>query len=163
MVRIVQNRVFHARVVTWSRDRFDALAVTCRDLIGGGVRIAGVSGLKGGRTPKEEPRMVRQGLKQEVRRRVTEALSAKQKERLEQERRQAGLAVDVLASLAERDEAIHAAEQHAAEAVRALLAERLGVAEIAELCGGQIGTKELARLSRLPAIAESGPTAVVKS
>jgi len=107
--------------------------------------------------------MVRQGLKQEVRRRVTEALSAKQKERLERERRQAGLAVDVLAALAERDEAIQAAEQHAADAVRALLAERLGVAEIAELCGGQIGAKELARLSRLPAIAESGSTAVVKS
>lgn len=105
--------------------------------------------------------MVRQGLKQDARRRVTEALSAKQKERLEQERRQAGLAVNVLAALAERDEAIRAAEQQAADAVRALLAEHLGVAEIAELCGGQIGAKELTRLSRLPAIAES--TAVVTS
>lgn len=93
--------------------------------------------------------MVRQGLKQDARRRVTEALSARQKERLEQERRQAGLAVDVLSALAERDEAIQAAEQQAAGAVRVLLAEHLSVAEIAELCGGQVDIKELARLSRI--------------
>lgn len=106
--------------------------------------------------------MVRQGLRQDARRRVTEALSAKQKERLEQERRQACLAVEVLAALAERDEAIQAAEHQAADAIRALLAEHLGLAEIAELCGGQIGAKELTRLWRLPAISESGST-VAKS
>lgn len=93
--------------------------------------------------------MVRQGLKQDARRRVTEALSARQKGRLERERRQAGLAVEILTALAERDEAIRAAERQAADAVRALLAERVSVAEIAELCGGQLDAKELTRLSRI--------------
>lgn len=93
--------------------------------------------------------MVRQGLKQVARRRVTEALSAQRKERVERERRQVGLAVQVLAALAERDQAIQVAEQQAADAVRALVAEHLGFAEIAELCGGQVGAKELTRLSRI--------------
>ncbi len=97
--------------------------------------------------------MVRQGFKQDARRRVTEALSAQRKERLEQERRLADLAVDILAAIAERNEAIESAEQQAADAVRALLAERLRIAEIADLCGGQIGVKELTRLSRIPAVA----------
>jgi len=63
--------------------------------------------------------MVRQGLKQDARRRVTEALSVKQKERLEKERHQAGLAVDVLTAIAERDEAVRAAEQQAGRCPRA--------------------------------------------
>lgn len=85
-------------------------------------------------------------------RRVTEALSVQRKERLEQERRLAGLAVEILAAIAERDEAVHIAEQQAADAVRALLAEHLGIAEIADLCGGQLNIKELARLSRIPRV-----------
>ena len=99
---------------------------------------------------KEELTMVRQGLKQDARRRVTEALSARQKRRVERERRQASLAVGILSALAERDEAIQIAEKQAAQAVRALLAERLNVVEIAELCGGQVDAKELTRLSRMP-------------
>jgi len=94
--------------------------------------------------------MVRQGFKQDARRRVTEALSAQRKERLEQERRLADLAVQILAAIAERDEAVHTAEQQAADAVRALLAEHLSIAEIADLCGGQLDAKELTRLSRIP-------------
>ena len=58
--------------------------------------------------------MVRQGFKQDARRRVTEALSAQRKERLEQERRLADLAVEILAAIAERDEAVQSAEQQAA-------------------------------------------------
>ena len=96
--------------------------------------------------------MVRQGFKQDARRRVTEALSAQRKERLEQERRLADLAVQILAAIAERDEAVQVAEQQAADAVRALLAEHLTVAEIADLCGGQIDAKELGRLSRIPPV-----------
>jgi len=94
--------------------------------------------------------MVRQGFKQDARRRVTEALSAQRKERLEQERRLADLAVDILTAIAERDEAVQSAELQAADAVRALLAEHLGIAEIADLCGGQVEAKELTRLSRIP-------------
>jgi fructose-bisphosphate aldolase class 1 len=99
--------------------------------------------------------MVRQGFKQDARRRVTEALSAQRKERLEQERRLAGLAVDILTTIAERDEAVQSAEQQAADAVRALLAEHLSITEIADLCGGQIDAKELARLSRIPPVPAS--------
>lgn len=96
--------------------------------------------------------MVRQGFKQDARRRVTEALSAQRKERLEQERRLAGLAVEILAAIAERDEAIQSAEQRAADAVRGLLAEHRTIAGIVDLCGGQIDVKELTRLSRIPAV-----------
>ena len=96
--------------------------------------------------------MVRQGFKQDARRRVTEALSAQRRERLEQERRFADLAVEILAAIAERDEAVQSAEQQAADAVRALLAEHLSIAEIADLCGGQVDVKELTRLSRIPAV-----------
>lgn len=94
--------------------------------------------------------MVRQGFKQDARRRVTEALSAQRKERLEQERRLADLAVAILTALAERDQAVRTSDQQAADAVRALLAEHLSIAEIADLCGGQVEPKELTRLSRIP-------------
>jgi len=96
--------------------------------------------------------MIRQGYKQDARRRVTEALSAQRKERLEQERRLADLAVDILTAIAERDEAVHAAEQQASDAVRSLLAEHLSIAEISDLCGGQIDAKEVGRLSRIPPV-----------
>ena len=107
--------------------------------------------------------MVRQGLKLDARRRVTEALSAQRKERLERERRQARQAVEVQAANAERDEAIQAAELQAGDAVRGLLAEHLNVAEIAELCGGQIDAKELVRLSRIPSEVAAVTTSGVKS
>lgn len=93
--------------------------------------------------------MVRQGFKQDARRRVTEALSAQRKERLERERRLAGLAVEILTAIAERNEAVQVADQQAADAVRALLAQHVSIAEIADLCGGQIDAKELTRLSRI--------------
>ena len=96
--------------------------------------------------------MVRQGFKQDARRRVTEALSAQRKERLEQERRLADLAVQILTAIAERDEAVQSGEQQAADAVRALLAEHLAIVEIADLCGSQIDIKELTRLSRIPPV-----------
>ena len=105
--------------------------------------------------------MVRQGFKQAARRRVNEALSAQRKERLEQERRLADLAVQILAAIAERDEAVQTAERQAADAVRALLAEHLSIPEIADLCGGQIDIKELTRLSRIPPA--QGPASGVKS
>lgn len=55
---------------------------------------------------------------------MTEALSAKQNERLEHTRRQAVLPVDVLTALAERDVAIEAAEQQAAAAVQGWMNSR---------------------------------------
>ncbi len=96
--------------------------------------------------------MVSQGFKQDARRRVTEALSAQRKERLQQERRLADLAVEILTVIAKRDRATQSADRQAADAVRALLAEHLSIAEIADLCGGQIDMKELTRLSRIPPV-----------
>ena len=123
-----------------------------------GVRNGQVGGLKGVSTPERGARDGQAGFQQEARRRVTEAVSAQRKERLEQERRLADLAVAILTAIAERDEAVHSAEQQAADAVRALIAVRLSIAEITELCAGQIDAKELTRLSRLPAepVAASG-------
>ena len=59
------------------------------------------------------------------------------------------LAVQILTAIAERDQAVQTADEVAADAVRALLAEHLNVVEIADLCGGQVEAKELARLSRI--------------
>lgn len=92
--------------------------------------------------------MANQALRQDARRRVAEALASKQKERLEQEKRHAGLAVEILTAIAERDETITRTEQAAGEAIRTLVGERLSVSEIADLCGGQLQVKELQRLSR---------------
>lgn len=93
--------------------------------------------------------MAKQALRQDARRRVAEALATKQKERLEREKRHAGLAVEVLTTLAERDETITRTEKTAGEAIRTLLSERLSLLEIADLCGGHLQVKELQRLSRL--------------
>ena len=93
--------------------------------------------------------MAKQTTKQVARRRVQEVLVARHKERVEQERRQAGLAVTVLAALAERDEAIATAEATAATAVQALLNEGLQLGDVGELCGREVAEKELQRLARL--------------
>jgi hypothetical protein len=39
-----------------------------------------------------------------------------------------------------------------------LLAEDLTLAEVGDLCGGQISTKELTRLARLPVAVSAGPS-----
>ncbi len=92
--------------------------------------------------------MANQALRQDARRRVAEALASKQKERLEREKRHAGLAVEVLTAIAERDETIARTERAAGDAIRTLLGERLSLLDIADLCGGQLQVKELQRLSR---------------
>jgi hypothetical protein len=93
--------------------------------------------------------MAKQALKQDARRRVQEALAAKQKERMERERRQADLAVEILTAVAERDEAIATFERAAAVAIQALLGDRVRLDYIVELCDGQIDAKELQRLARI--------------
>ena len=95
--------------------------------------------------------MAKQALKQAARIKVQEALAAKQKERLERERRQAALAIDVLTAVGERDEGIARTEAAAAAAIRSLLGEGLSVAEVVELCSDQVDVKEVQRLSRIGA------------
>lgn len=92
--------------------------------------------------------MSRQAMRQAARRRVQEALAIKQKEREAQERRLQGSAVAVLTALAERDAAVIAAEQTAATSIASMVAEGLGLAEVAEWCGG-LDFREVARLSKI--------------
>lgn len=91
--------------------------------------------------------MSRQAMRQVARRRVQEALAAKQKERETQERRLQASAVAVLTALAERDAAVAVAELAAAESIMAMVAEGLSLAEVAAWCGG-LGVREITRLSR---------------
>lgn len=87
-------------------------------------------------------------MRQSARRRVLEALAVKQKQREAQERRLQTCAVAVLTALAERDDAIDTAEQQAATAISAMLAEGLTLAEITGWCDG-LAAREVTRLSRL--------------
>lgn len=138
-------------VVTWARTgaerwgrgrRTGPWLVVVR--IGVGVRLTGA-----GSSLERKLQMAKQALKQAARIKVQEALAAKQRERLERERRQAALAIDVLTAVAERDEAIVVTEAAAAVAIRSLLGEGLSVAEVVELCSGQVDVKEVQRLSRI--------------
>ena len=93
--------------------------------------------------------MGKQGVRQAARSTVREAISARQQQRMEQERRQAGWAVELLTALAERDQMIEVAEQAAAAAVRRLAGDGLAPAEIAALCGDRVDIKEINRLAKL--------------
>lgn len=100
--------------------------------------------------------MGRQAFRLDARRTVAEAMAVKKRERVEQERRQVGLAVTLMSALAERDLAIATTETNAGNAVLALLRDKLGVEEIAELCAGQIPAKEVARLAQVAKDAAHG-------
>lgn len=99
--------------------------------------------------------MAKQALKQAARSTVREALTARAKQRIERERRQEALAVCLLSALAERDEAVAAAERAAAGPLQQLLADGLSVADVAAVCGGRIHLKELGRLAKLEVEAAS--------
>ncbi len=92
--------------------------------------------------------MSRQAMRQVARRRVQEALAAKQKEREAQERRLQSAAVAVLTALAERDAAVASAEQAAATSIAAMVREGLSLAGVADWCGG-LDIREVTRLSKL--------------
>ena len=100
--------------------------------------------------------MAKQALKQAARSTVREALSVRQKERIERERRHGEWAVDLLSALAERDEVVEQTERAAGDAVVALLGDGLGVTEIVSLCGDQVDAKEIGRLAKVPAGTTAG-------
>lgn len=89
-----------------------------------------------------------QAARQAARRRVSEALAVKQRERAAREKRLSDAAVSVLAALAERDELVALKEQQAATAIALMVADGLGAAEIAEWCDG-LDSREVARLAKL--------------
>jgi len=93
--------------------------------------------------------MSKQSLRQQARRRVNAALAPWQKERLERERRIQLQAVDLLAAMAEREQHLARTEQRAGAAIRAMLADGLTLADIAEWSGGEIDLKEARRLSHV--------------
>lgn len=94
--------------------------------------------------------MSRQAMRQVARRRVQEALAAKQKEREARDRRLQDAAVAVLTALAERDAAVAVAEQSAATYVATMLADGLSHTEVADWCGG-LDVREVTRLSKVAA------------
>ena len=100
--------------------------------------------------------MGKQALKQAARSKVREALSARQKERVERERRHGEWAVDLLSALAERDQVIEQTERAAGDAVVSLVGDGLSVPEIVNLCGSEVGAKEIGRLAKVPAGTTAG-------
>lgn len=94
--------------------------------------------------------MGNQAARQAARRKVSEALAIKQRERAERERRLSEAAVSVLTALAERDKAVAAQEHVAAAAIATMVAEGLSAAEIAGWCGG-LDARDVGRLAKLSA------------
>lgn len=88
-------------------------------------------------------------MRQVARRTVAEALAAKRAERAEREKALGDAAVELLTALAERDEAVAAAELAAGAAVKTMLGLGLSLSDVAEYCGGELDAKDLARLSRV--------------
>ena len=62
--------------------------------------------------------------------------------------------MEILTSVAERDEAIESFERAAAVAIQKLLGDRVRLDYIVELCDGQIDAKELQRLARIDVATE---------
>lgn len=100
--------------------------------------------------------MAKQALKLAARSKVREALNARQKERVERERRHGEWAVDLLSALAERDEVIEQTERAAGDAVVSLIGDGLSVSEIVSLCGDEVDAREISRLAKIPAGSTAG-------
>lgn len=98
--------------------------------------------------------MGNQATRQAARRRVSEALAIKQRERAEREKRLSESAVSVLTALAQRDEAVEAKELAAAVAITRMTDDGLSVGEIADWCGG-LDAREVGRLAKLAVSADS--------
>lgn len=92
--------------------------------------------------------MGNQAARQAARRRVSEALAIKQRERAEREKRLSDAAVSLLTALTERDEIVATKELAAADAVRRMAADGLSAGEIAAWCGG-LDAREVGRLAKL--------------
>lgn len=98
----------------------------------------------------------KQTVRQDARRKVQQTMAARQQERIARERRLAESAIEVLASLAERDQWVTELEVQAAAAIQAMTDEGLSLAEVGEYCGDEVDAKELARLVKLAPAAREG-------
>lgn len=95
--------------------------------------------------------------RQVARRAALDAQARMRAQRAEQEKRRSALGVVVVQALAERDATTAACEQRAGEALRALVEdEGLTLAAAVAWCGGELGTREAARLRHLASQAGDG-------
>lgn len=91
----------------------------------------------------------RRSVRQAARRAALDAQAKLRMERDSRDKRLAGLAMDVLVALGERDAAMSKWEQRAGTALRQLLDdEHLSVAEVAQWCGPSLTRQEIAHLRR---------------
>lgn len=94
-------------------------------------------------------RQTRQTVRQAARRAAQDAHAKLRVERQERDKRLAGIAMDVLVALGERDAAVTKYERRAGAALMRLLDdERLSVAEVQQWCGPRLTRQEIARLRR---------------
>lgn len=94
-------------------------------------------------------RQGRQTVRHAARRAAQDAHAKLRAERQERDKRLAGIAMDVLVALGERDAAVAKYEQRAGAALRQLLDdENLTVAEVRQWCGPGLTRQEIARLRR---------------
>ena len=94
-------------------------------------------------------RQTRQTVRQVARRAAQDAQAKLRAERQARDKRLAGIAIDVLVALGERDAAVTTCERRAGAALMRLLdAERLTVAEVQQWCGPSLSRQEIARLRR---------------
>ena len=93
-----------------------------------------------------------QSAKQAARRVALEAQVKRRHERAERDKRLEAIAMRVLVALAERDQAVTVAEQHAGFALQELTQdEGLPIREAVQWCADQITVREATRLRRLGA------------
>ncbi|GAA2153505.1 hypothetical protein FHX52_1722 [Humibacillus xanthopallidus] len=94
-------------------------------------------------------RDTRQTVRQAARRAAQDAQAKLRAERQERDKRLAGIAMDVLVALGERDAAVTTNERRAGAALMRLLEdERLSLAEVQQWCGPSLTRQEIARLRR---------------
>jgi hypothetical protein len=93
--------------------------------------------------------MSQQGFRQGARRAALDAAARGRRERAERDKRLEAMAVRVLVAVRERDAAVAEAERRAGEALREMTdREGLSLREAVARCGGELTTREAARLRR---------------
>lgn len=93
-----------------------------------------------------------QSVRQEARRAALEVRTRQRRERAERDKRIEDLVVHVVIALRERDEA----EQRAARAIRAMMAEGLTTHGVLTWCAGELTTRDLARIRQVTTPSEAG-------
>ena len=99
--------------------------------------------------------MGEQSIRQQARRAALARSTRRRQQQAERDKRLEALVVQVVVALRERD----AAEQQAAAAVRAMIAEGLTTAEVIAWCDGELTSRDLARLRQTTTKPPAAPDA----